>query len=156
MKHCFYCFSLSSYAQKLYFSSEFPFRVFLTVRSFLKHYFLCLPFLCLLSKECFILNKYSFHVIQSHYTASNVIGCRQRRRFCFVPLFWRCFWVGPVPAGLLCFISVCFGLLQFIQGRSHFFKATFSQNISTFKFTKNELQVRFYCKGELYQKLEQG
>lgn len=66
----------------------------------------CSPFLCSLSKECFILNENQLCAIQNHWMSVNIIVCSQKRgEGCF--LFHLLFRVAAVSFKP---VLVCYGL----------------------------------------------
>ena len=64
------------------------------------------PFLCLLSKECFVLMK--INAVQNHWISINLIGHPQGRRLFFAPLAWICFWHALGFLSLLWLVAGCF------------------------------------------------
>ena len=67
--------------------------------------FNCIPFLGLLSRECFILNKN--YAIQNYSVTIDVIGRPQRRTLFSALLVWSCFWPSRVCSSFFGVVS-CF------------------------------------------------
>ena len=82
---------------------------------------------CLLSKECFILNKNKLYVIQSHRMSTNIIGHPQDKRggvalFLSLGIVSGAFQVVLGCSGLFQPVmgyGSLFGLFQFLQRRLH-------------------------------------
>ena len=73
----------------------------------------------------------------------DVYSCPQRRKLCFIPLVWRCYWLVPA----------CYWLVMACSGSFRFLQATTSQNVLTCKFTISQLHVRFhYNVGQVLQR----
>ena len=84
-----------------------------------------IPFLSLLSKERFILNKNELHYIKSHWVAISAVVRPQNRRLCFALLVWSYFWVTPGRSWFSWFYLTCSHLLQLISGFSICYKRRF-------------------------------
>ena len=71
-----------------------------------------IPFIYLLSKECFILNKKELHATQSHWMSISVIGRPKKKRLNFFLLAWSCFYNVLRWSGLSRVAAACSGLLR--------------------------------------------
>ena len=97
---------------------------------------LLVPFLCILSKECFIFNKNWLHAIENHFCQCHWSSAEKEALLCstFLELLTRFYLARSCLVQL---VTACYGSSRFLWAMA-------SHNIVACKFTINQLYVKYY------------